>query len=90
MVEPGTDALSATDVYVVYDATLLKATVVTAGTQFPIVTNDIATSGKVYIAGMVSDPASSITASGTLATITFQGLKDGTGTLALIVTYQRS
>ena len=82
MVEPGTDALSATDVYVVYDATLLKATVVTAGTQFPIVTNDIATSGKVYIAGMVSDPASSITASGTLATITFQGLKDGTGTLA--------
>lgn len=82
MVEPGSDSLSSTDVYVTYDSTLLKATVVTAGTQFPTVTNDIATSGKVYIAGMVNDPASSISASGTLATITFQALKDGTGTLA--------
>ena len=82
MVEPGTDALSSTDVYVVYDPLLLTATVVTAGTQFPTVTNDIATSGKVYIAGMVNDLSSSITASGILATITFQGLKDGTGTLS--------
>lgn len=82
MVEPGTDSLSSTDVYVTYDATLLKATVVTSGTQFPTVTNDIATAGKVYIAGMVNDPASSISTSGTLATITFQGLKDGSGTLA--------
>ena len=82
MVEPGSDSLSSTDVYVTYDSTLLKATVVAAGTQFPTVTNDIATSGKVYIAGMVNDPASSISASGTLATITFQALKDGTGTLA--------
>ena len=65
-----------------YDSTLLKATVVTSGTQFPTVTNDIATSGKVYIAGMVNDPSASISASGTLATITFQALKDGTGTLA--------
>lgn len=82
MVEPGSDSLSSTDVYVTYDSTLLKATVVAAGTQFPTVTNDIATSGKVYIAGMVNDPASSISTSGTLATITFQALKDGTGTLA--------
>jgi hypothetical protein len=82
MVEPGTDALSSADVYVVYDPLLLKATVVTSGTQFPTVTNDIATSGKVYIAGMINDLATSISASGTLATITFQALKDGTGTLA--------
>ena len=82
IVEPGTDSLSSADVYVTYDSTLLKATVVTSGTQFPTVTNDIATSGKVYIAGMVNDPSASISASGTLATITFQALKDGTGTLA--------
>jgi len=82
IVEPGTDSLSSTDVYVTYDSTLLKATVVTSGTQFPTVTNDIATSGKVYISGMVNDPSASISASGTLATITFQALKDGTGTLA--------
>ncbi|MFA6081469.1 MAG: cohesin domain-containing protein [Patescibacteria group bacterium] len=81
-VDPGSDALNSTDVYVTYDATLLKATAVSAGTLFPTVSNDISTSGKVYIAGMVNDPASSISAAGTLATITFQGLKEGTGTLA--------
>lgn len=82
MVEPGSDGLSSTDVYVTYDSTLLNATTVANGTQFPIVTNDTATAGKIYIAGMVSDPANSITAAGTLATITFQALKDGSGTLA--------
>ena len=80
-VDPGSDALNSTDVYVTYDATLLKATAVSAGSMFPIVSNDISTSGKVYIAGMVSDPASSVSTAGTLATITFQGLKEGTGTL---------
>jgi len=81
-VEPGSDALNSTDVYVTYDATLLKATLVSAGSLFPTVSNDISTSGKVYIAGMVNDPASSISTAGTLATITFQGLKEGTGTLS--------
>lgn len=81
-VVPGSDSLSSTDVYVTYDSTLLKATSVVAGSLFPTVTNDISTSGRVYIAGMVNDPANSISTTGTLATITFQGLKDGTGTLA--------
>ncbi len=81
-VDPGSDALNSTDVYVTYDATLLKATAVSAGAMFPIVQNDISTAGKVYIAGMVSDPASSVSTAGTLATITFQGLKEGTGTLS--------
>jgi len=80
-VEPGSDALNSTDVYVSFDSTLLKATSVTAGSLFPTVTNDISTAGKVYIAGMVNDPANSISTTGTLATITFQGLKEGTGTL---------
>lgn len=81
-VDPGSDALNSTDVYVTFDAALLKATAVSAGSMFPTVSNDISTSGKVYIAGMVNDPASSISAAGTLATITFQGLKEGTGTLS--------
>lgn len=82
MAEPGGDALSSTDIYVTYDAALLKVTTVTAGSLFPTVTNDITTSGKIYIAGMVNDPASSITTSGTVATITFQGLKEGASTLS--------
>ncbi len=81
-VDPGSDALSSVDAYVIFDAAYLKATVVTAGSLFPTVSNDISTSGKVYIAGMVNDPASSISTAGTLATITFQALKDGTATLA--------
>ncbi len=82
VVDPGTDKMNSTDVYVTYDATLLKATAVAAGSLFPTVTNDISTSGKVYIAGLVNDPASSISTSGTVATITFQGLKEGSGTLS--------
>ena len=81
-VDPGSDALNSTDAYVTYDSTLLKATAVASGSLFPLVLNDISTAGIVYIAGMVSDPASSISTGGTLATITFQGLKEGTGTLS--------
>src|SRR3989339_58719 len=81
-VDPGSDGLNSTDVYVTFDSTLLKATAVAAGSLFPTVSNDISTSGKVYIAGLVNDPASSISTAGTLATITFQGLKDGSGTIS--------
>jgi hypothetical protein len=81
-VDPGSDALNSVDAYVIFDATVIKATVVTAGSLFPTVSHDESTAGKVYIAGMVKDPASSISTTGTLATITFQGLKDGTGTLS--------
>src|SRR3989339_1435744 len=81
-VDPGSDSLNSTDVYVSFDSTLLKATTVAAGSLFPTVSNDISTSGKVYIAGLVNDPASSISTTGTLATITFQALKDGTVTLS--------
>ena len=81
-VDPDGDALNSTDVYVTFDSTLLKATEVSAGSLFPTVSNDISTSGSVYIAGMVDDPASSISTAGTLATITFQALKDGSGTIS--------
>lgn len=81
-VNPGSDALNSVDSYVTFDNTLLKATAVAAGTLFPTVTHDESTAGRVYIAGLVNDSASPVTTSGTLATITFQGLKDGSGTLS--------
>jgi len=80
-VDPSPDAVTGTDVYVSYDASALKATSVAAGSLFPTVMNDISTSGRVYIAGLVNDPASSVTSAGTLATITFQALKETTVTL---------
>lgn len=82
IVDPGSDSISSSDVYVSYDGTLLKATGVSAGTLFPTVTNDVATSGTVYIAGLVNDPANSVSTAGTIATITFQALKEGSGTLS--------
>ncbi len=81
-VDPVGTNLSSVDAYVTFDAAVLKATAVTSGSLFPTVSNDITTSGKVYIAGMVNDAASFISQSGILATITFQGLKDGSGTLS--------
>lgn len=81
-VDPETASIVSADTYVAFDGTLLKATVVTAGTLFPTVSHDESTAGKVYIAGMVDDPNTPVTATGTLATITFQALKDGTATLS--------
>ncbi len=81
-VDPGSDPILSTDVYVIYDSSLLKANSVAAGTLFSTVTNDVATSGKVYVTGMVTDTATPVTTAGTLATITFQALKDGSGTLS--------
>ena len=81
-VDPGSDSLNSIDAYVTYDSTLLRVNSVTAGTLFPNVSNDISVAGKVYIAAMVNDQASAISTAGTVATITFQGLKEGSGTLA--------
>jgi len=50
IVEPGSDALNSTDVYISFDPALLKATSVDAGSLFSTVSNDISTAGKVYIA----------------------------------------
>jgi len=81
VVDAGSELITSTDVYVTFDASILEAQSVTEGSFFPTVTNNI-TSGKVYIAGLVDDPATSKTASGTLATVTFKALKDGTATLS--------
>jgi uncharacterized protein YdeI (BOF family) len=76
-VDGGIDNLSSVDAYILYDSTIVTATSVAAGSFFPTVLNDITTAGKVYIAGMFDDPATSASGSGTVATISFQGQKDG-------------
>lgn len=80
IVDAGSDQTSSTDAYILYDATQVEAQSVAAGTFFPTVTNNI-TTGKVYIAAFVDDPATFKTASGTIATIAFKILKNGSGTL---------
>lgn len=80
IVNPGTDSISGVDAHVTYDATVLQAQSVTAGTYFPAVNESIA-SGKVSIYASVTDPASSKTGEGTIASITFVVLKNGSSNL---------
>ena len=77
-IDTGGEQVNGADAYINYDSSFLSVEDVSAGSFFPTVTNDTETAGKVYIAGLVDDPASPKTGSGTLATITFKGLKDGT------------
>jgi hypothetical protein len=80
MLDAGSDQITSTDIYILYDSTLFEAQSVTPGTYFTTVTNNI-TSGKIYIVGMVDDPAVPKTGSGTVATVVFKALKNDTGSL---------
>lgn len=80
IVDAGTDLITSTDIWVTFDPAYLQAQTVTPGAFFPAVTNNI-TSGSVSITGLIVDPATYRTGVGTVATITFKALKNGTSTL---------
>lgn len=80
VVDAGSDQITSTDMWILYDSTLLEAQNASAGAFFPAVTNNI-TAGKVYIAGLITDPGTYKTGSGTVAKITFKALKNGTATV---------
>ncbi|OGK25519.1 hypothetical protein A2954_04670 [Candidatus Roizmanbacteria bacterium RIFCSPLOWO2_01_FULL_37_12] len=80
MIDAGSDQISSTDAYVIYDPSLIEAQTITPGIFFPTVVNNI-TSGRLYVAGLVDDAASSKTGSGAVALITFKALTQGSGTL---------
>ena len=80
-VDPTPAKITSIDGYVTYDSTVLQAQSVTDGTYFPTVFNDITTQ-RVYVAGIVNSPATFKEGVGTVATITFKALKNGSTTLA--------
>lgn len=80
-VNAGSDQITSTDAYILYDQNLLEIQSIANGTFFPTVSKNTTTGGKAYIAGMVDDPATSKTGSGTIATITFKAKANGTVTL---------
>lgn len=79
-VSSGDVQIAGTDIYILYDPAFLEPQSVTAGTHFPIVTNNI-TSGKVYISAVVDNSSQYKTGEGTAANVTFKALKEGTTTL---------
>lgn len=83
VVDSGSEQINSTSAYVNYDATIVEVQSVTAGTFFSTVTNNI-TSGQVYIVGLIDTVGDFRTSSGTLATITFKGLKDGVASLSFL------
>lgn len=81
MVDAGGDQITSTDMWIVYDPALLEAQAASPSSFFPAVTNNI-TSGKVYVAGLITDPGAYKTGSGVVANITFKALKNGTATIS--------
>jgi len=79
-VDVGSEQVNSAEGFIIFDSSFLEAQTVSSGTFFPSVSNNIE-AGRVYVAGMVEDAASSKTGSGTVATITFKTLKEGTATL---------
>lgn len=80
-VNAGSEQVTTIDAYVSFDSSLLEASSVKNGTFFPTVYSDTSKTGKVYVAGIVDDPATSKTGTGTVATVVFKAKKDGSGTL---------
>lgn len=81
VVDAASDQITSTDMWIIYDSTFLQAQSASSGAFFPAVTNNI-TAGKVYIAGLITDPGTYKTGSGAVAKITFKALKNGTTTVS--------
>lgn len=82
IIDSGTDEITSADAFVTFDKTVLKATDVTEGTFFPSAFKEIK-EDQVYVAGMVEDQTQPKKGKGTLATLTFEPLKDGSATLSI-------
>jgi len=80
-VDAGSDQITSTDMWILYDPLLLEAQSASPSAYFPAVTS-IISSGKVYIAGLITEQNTYKTGSGSVAVLTFKGLKNGTATIS--------
>jgi len=78
--DAGAEQVAGTDIYIDYDKDLLSLQSVTGGDFFPLV-NNIPTAGRLYISGVVANQGEFKTGLGTVATVTFKSLIEGSGTL---------
>ncbi|MFA9289373.1 MAG: cohesin domain-containing protein [Weeksellaceae bacterium] len=79
-VNPGTAQIAGTDIYLLYDPAFLELQTITAGSYFPLV-NNIPSSGRVYISGVVANQGEFKTGVGTVASVSFKALQTGSTTL---------
>lgn len=76
-VNAGSDQITSVDAFILYNSSLFEVSSISDDTFFPTVSKDSSQAGKVYVAAMVSDPATSKTGSGTIATVKFRAKADG-------------
>lgn len=76
-IDAGSDQIAATDVILTFDPDLLSLQSVTGGDYFPMVSNQPETGG-LYIAAHIVNQGEYKTGTGTVATLIFKALKEGT------------
>ncbi len=77
-IDAGTEQIAGTDIRITFDSTLVSLQSVTGGDYFPMVSN-IPSTGALYIAAHIVNQGEYKTGTGTVATLVFKGLKEGTG-----------
>ena len=80
-IDAGTEQVAGTDIYVSYNPSYLELQSVTARSFFPKIDN-IPSSGKLYIAGVIENQGDYKTGQGTVAVISFKSLKSGSTTVS--------
>jgi len=79
-IDAGTDQVAGTDIYINYDETLFSLQSVTGASYFPLVDN-ISSTGRLYISGVVANGGEYKTSTGTVATVVFKALAAGESNL---------
>jgi hypothetical protein len=83
IIDAGTKQVAGTDVYVLYDSTVVSIQSVTGGDYFPLVDNKTSTN-KIYISGVIANPGEYKTGTGKVATLVFKAEKAGEATLKIL------
>ncbi|CAN5242633.1 hypothetical protein BH09PAT2_BH09PAT2_07830 [soil metagenome] len=78
--DAGTEQITGTDIYVLYDPQYLQLQTVTAGSFFPK-SDNIPSTGKLYIWGVIENQGEYKTGQGVVATLTFKTLQGGNNTV---------
>ncbi len=81
-VDASVDQIAGTDIYLSYDATMLEVQSITDGSYFPQV-EDVPATGRVYISGFVNTQGDYKTGTGTVATVKFKALTEGSTSLTI-------
>ncbi len=76
VVDAGTEQVTGTDIYLLYDPQYLGLQTVTAGSFFPK-SDNIPSSGKLYVWGVIENQGEYKSGQGVVSTLTFKTLKGG-------------